>query len=260
MDLVFFEHKKVAMNPDTNKLKDITGTRLRFQRNYEPKLRELVETRTKQLGFKNGEREFALKSMDALVWKLTAAGIHLERLWEYNETAAMELLLENAVQNRFEPKRYTDKEIAYLTVEFEAYLMQARAFISIAQIHTLDACRVPFRGILTNEKYNNAVRKAPTDVSIKLTQAYDYFAGEVFGDGKWGSLLRSLRDRVAHFDRIRPSVSTNQYTEEFNVAGLTLERLAQDFENGHYYLLVNVIAPIWEREWKPGAYVPGMWE
>lgn len=54
------------MNPDTNKLKDIAGARLRFQRNYEPKLRELVETRTKQLGFKNTEREFALKSIPRL--------------------------------------------------------------------------------------------------------------------------------------------------------------------------------------------------
>jgi hypothetical protein len=248
------------MNPDTNKLKAITGTRLKFQRNYEPKLRDLVETCTKQLGFNNTERKFALKSIDALVWKFTAAGIHLERLWEHNETVAMKLVLENAVQNRFEPKRYTDREIAYLTVEFEAYLMQARAFISIAQIHTLDACRVPFGGILTSEKYENAVRNAPTDVSIRLTQAYDYFAKEVFGQGKWGSLLRSLRDRVAHFDRIRPSVSTDQYIQKLNVSGLTLERLAQDFENGHYALLVDVIAPIWEREWKPGAYTPGMWE
>jgi hypothetical protein len=248
------------MIPKKNKLKDIAGARLKLQRNYEPKLRGLVETRAKQLGFNDNEREFALKSIDALTWKLTAAGIHLERLWEYNETASMKLVLENTVQNRLEPKRYTDKEIAYLTVEFEAYLIQARAFISIAQIHTLDACRVPFGGNITTEKYKNVVKSAPENVKARLTKAYKYFSNEVFGDGKWGSLLQSLRDRVAHFDRIRPSISVNQNAEEINVAGLTLERLAQDFENGQYYLLVEVITPIWEREWKAGAYIPGMWE
>ena len=248
------------MIPDKNKLIDIAGTRLKFQRNYEPKLRGLVETRTRQLGFNDRECDAALKSIDALMWKLTAAGIHLERLWECKESVAMKHLLENAVHYNFEPKRFTDKEVAYLTAEFEAYLMQARAFISVAQIHTLDACRIPFGGILTNDKFDKAVRNAPVDVSGRLVSAYDYFTNEVFGCNKWGTLLRSLRDRVTHFDRIRPSVSIINDAEQLDVAGLSLERLAQDFENGHYDLLVDVIAPIWEREWNPGAYIPGMWE
>jgi hypothetical protein len=69
-----------------------------------------------------------------------------------------------------------------------------------------------------------------------------------------------LRDRVSHFDRIRPSVSKNADTEQLSVAGLTLERLAQDFENGHYDLFLDVIAPIWERKWIAGANISGMWE
>ena len=39
------------MIPENNKLIEIAGTRLKFQRNYEPKLRGLVETRTKQQNF-----------------------------------------------------------------------------------------------------------------------------------------------------------------------------------------------------------------
>ena len=246
--------------PDKKKLKDITGTHLKFQRNYEPRLRGLVETRAEQLGFNDNERQAALKSIDALTWKLTAAGIHLERLWEYKESADMKNLLSNAFQYNLEPKRFTNKEIAYLTVEFEAFLVQARAFISVAQIHTLDACRVPFGGKITNEKYKKAVKIAPPDVSDRLKNAYKYFEDEVFGPDKWGSLLKSLRDRVVHFDRIRPSISIENETEQLNVAGLTLERLVQDFDNGHYYLLLDVIAPIWERKWISGAYVPGIWE
>lgn len=248
------------MIPDTNKLTKIAETRLKFQRNYEPKLRSLVETRTKQLGFANGERKAALKSIDALAWKLTAAGIHMERLWEYRKSATLERLLESANQYNFEPKRFTDAEVAYLTIEFEAYLVQARAFINVAQIHTLDACRIQFGGQLTNEKYEKAVQHAPLEVSDRLVSAYNFFENEVFGDGKWGFLLKSLRDRVVHFDRIRPSVSENVGTEQLTVTGLTLERLAQDFENGHYDLFLNVIAPIWGRKWIAGANTPGMWE
>ena len=138
-------------------------------------------------------------------------------------------------------------------------MIQARAFINVAQIHTLDACRIKFGGQLTNEKYKKAVKNAPSDVSERLVSAHAYFNNDVFGSEKWGALLKSLRDRVVHFDRIRPSVSVNSDAEHLNVAGLTLERLAQDFETGHYDLLVDVIAPIWEREWIPGPHIPGMW-
>jgi hypothetical protein len=248
------------MDSNTAHFEDLAGHRLSLQGNYEPKLRGLVETRSTQLGFDDFEREAALRSIDALVWKLTAAGIHLERLWENRESFAMQQLISKALSGVPEPKRFTDKEVAFLTAEFEAYLLQARAFISVAQIHTLDACRVPFGGHLTNEKYEKAVRRAPKDVSDRLTRAHSYFTQDVFGHGKWGSLLKSLRDRVVHFDRVRPSRATSgKGSEELTVAGLSLERLAQDFENGTYDLLVHVIAPIWERDWQPGPYRPGMW-
>lgn len=247
------------MIPENRKLKEITGMRLKLQRNYEPKLRGLVETRTKQLNFAENKRNAALKSIDAVMWKLTAAGIHLERLWEYKESTAMKRLLENVNQYNSDPKRFTDKEVAYLTVEFESYLFQARTFINVAQIHTLDACRIEFGGQLTNNEYKKAVKNATSDVSDRLVSAHDYFTNKVFGNEKWGALLKSLRDRVVHYDRIRPSISVDSDTAQLNVVGLTIERLSQDFENGCYDLVVEVIAPIWEREWIAGPYINGMW-
>jgi hypothetical protein len=249
------------MQFDSTHLEYLTGRRLRLQSNYEPKLRALVQTRSMQLGFDDRERSATLKSIDALVWKLTAAGIHLGRLWENRESLAMKQLMSRALRGDPEPRRFTDKEVAFLTAEFEAYLLQARAFIGVAQIHTLDACRVPFGGQLTNKEYRKAVEKAPTDLRDRLTSAQHYFTEDVFGQGKWGSLLKSLRDRVVHFDRVRPShTAIGDASEILTVAGYSLERLAQDFENGVYDLLVNVVAPIWERDWKPGPYRPGMWE
>ena len=250
-----------VMNFDTTHLEDLAGHRLSLQRNYEPKLRGLVETRSAQLAFDDFEREAALRSINALVWKLTAAGIHLERLWENHESLAMQQLMTRALRGNPDPKRFTEREVAFLTAEFEAYLVQARSFISVAQIHTLDACRVRFGGQLTNEKYDKAVRDAPKPVSDRLTRAHNFFTQDVFGPSKWGTLLQSLRNRVLHFDRVRPSrITSGEGLEELTVTGLSLETLAQDFENGAYDVLVNVIAPIWEREWLPGPYRPGMWE
>jgi hypothetical protein len=240
---------------------DIVKHRLRLQRNYEPKLRALVEIRTRQLGFNELERNRALRSIDALSWKLTVAGIHLERLWENKESFDLNQLISKAYGGEQDPRRFTDEEITYLTLEFEAYLIQARALITVAQIHTLDACRQPFGGRLTNEKFEKAVKGASDDVKERLFRAHEYFVESVFGPGKWGSVLKSLRDRVLHLDRVRPlKISGEDGSEELIVRGLSLERLTQDYENGTYELLVNVIAPIWERDWSAGVYTPGMWE
>lgn len=248
------------MNTEKFHLNELAGKRLNLQRNYEPKLRKLVEIRSKQLGFNDVDRNNALRSIDALMWKLTASGIHLERLWEYRESSLMQQLLTNLNSGNLEPKRFTDKEVAYLTAEFEAFLIPAYAFINITKIHTLDACRVKFGGMLTSTKYKTLINKAHEDIKPKLMRANNYFEQNVFGLNQWGSILKSLRDRVVHFDRIRPSkVTSNEGLEDLTVAGQALEHITQDFENITYDLLVNVIAPIWDREWKAGKYQPGMW-
>lgn len=79
----------------------LTGRRLNLQRNYEPKLRKLVEIRSKQLGFNEIEGNNALRSIDALMWKLTASGIHLERLWEHRESSIMQKLFKKSNQWKF---------------------------------------------------------------------------------------------------------------------------------------------------------------
>ncbi len=246
---------------DSGHPKELVGRRLSLQRNYEPKLRGLVETRTRQLGFNEVERVAALRSIDALSWKLTAAGIHLERLWESRETFDMQQLISKTYSGEPDPRRFTSKEIAFLTAKLEAYVIQARALMTVAQVHTLNACRQSFGGQLTNKKYEKVVRSAPDEVKPRLTKARDYFVQTVFGPDSWGTLLKSLRDRVIHFDSVRPTrIHNEEGSEELTVSGLSLERLAQDFENGTYELLVNVVAPIWERDWQAGAYHPGMWE
>ena len=97
-------------------LEDLTGYRLNLQKNYEPKLRRLVEIRTSQFGFSDSDRDLALKSIDSLVWKLTAAGIHLERLWEKRESFDMQQLISKIISGIPEPKRFTEKEVAFLSV------------------------------------------------------------------------------------------------------------------------------------------------
>ncbi len=243
------------------RLREIAGNRLMMQRNYEPKLRKLVHIRSAKFGFSEDERKVALRSIDALVWKLTAAGIHLERLWENRETFDIQQLMARLLEKEPDPRRFTDPEIAFLTAEFEAFLFQSRAFIAVAQVHTLDACRVNFGGMLTNEKYKKKVWNSPPETKEQLVKAYTYFTENVFGTGNWGTLLKSLRDRIAHFDRVKPSVSVEENgAETIGVAGRTFEQLAQEFENGIYDLMVNVIAPIWGCKWEAGSYHIGMWE
>lgn len=243
------------------RLREIAEYRLMLQRNYEPKLRKLVFIRSAEFGFSEDERKIALRSIDALMWKLTAAGIHLERLWENRETFDSQQLVARLSKRKPDPRRFTDPEITFLTTEFEAFLFQSRAFITVAQVHTLDACRLNFGGMLTNSKYKKIVGDAPPETKERLVKSYTYFTEHVFGKDNWGALLKSLRDRIAHFDRVRPTVSVDENEAEvINVTGLTLEQLAQEFETGIYDLMVNVIAPVWICKWESGPYHLGMWE
>ncbi|MGD2166068.1 MAG: hypothetical protein PVH50_11145 [Anaerolineae bacterium] len=248
------------MRAANSRVLDLAQACLEWQRNYEPKLRALVETRTEQLGFDDFERHNAFRSIDALAWKMTAAGVHLERLWEHRESSSVARLIETFLTNESDPRRFTEVKTTLLAAEFEAFVVQARAFITVAQVHTLDACRVKFGGQLTRKKYRRLVRGAEEDVRERLRKAHNYFERAVFGRDNWGALVKSLRDRALHFDRIRPSRSvSSDEPGRLTLTGLTLERLAQDFENGTYNLLVRVIAPVWEREWEPGPYQPRMW-
>ncbi len=191
---------------------------------------------------------------------MTVAGIHLERLWDFKESQLFDNLLKNVEEYKIDPRCFTDSEIAYLTSEFESFLVQARAFINVAQIHTLDACCIKFGGLLTNEKYDKIVMSEKLASPKKLIIAKQYFDEKVFSKDKWGFLLKSLRDRVVHFDRIRPTKINDNNFEQLSVVGLSLEKLAQEFENGSYYLLVDVIAPIWDREWISGPFKKDMWK
>ncbi len=87
-------------------------------------------------------------------------------------------------------------------------------------------------------------------------------------DDEWVSLLKSLRDRIAHRDMLSANfesqekiVTFTQPSVLFNwptIKGRTYDRLCQDSHNGIFLLIVDTLPVLFDIEWKPGPYIPGM--
>jgi hypothetical protein len=78
--------------------------------------------------------------------------------------------------------------------------------------------------------------------------------------------LVSLRDKVAHRDRVRPTfkgVETLPTGELFDwptIQGVTYDRFCQTMKNGLFEMLRELFPLLYEREWIAGPYRPGMFE
>lgn len=102
----------------------------------------------------------------------------------------------------------------------------------------------------------------------------NYFENKVFAKSSenwlspenWGALLQSLRDKIAHRDKLRPSYDSDENLVDdvlFDWPTLretTYDRFCQYMQNGMFYMLHDLSKMLYELEWKPGPYKEGLWD
>jgi hypothetical protein len=201
------------------------------------------------------QRDAARAALRAALFKFELAHVHLEHVWHIRESIGLELLLDNSIESHT-----WDSETSTLgSLHLEGFLYQARAFLDATMLHTVLALGVQFRGSMSTKSFKKIVdpgsdrRPAHADE----VQALFFDDGGVFAPDAWGSLLRALRDKVAHGRDFEPGHDSSERVGVVTLDWPTLRKqtfhaLLQSFENDAFGLLCELVPVLYGTPWRSG--------
>ena len=208
----------------------------------------------------------------AVCHKFHLASLSLEQLWALSHTTRNRLF--DAISNSLDSLDTTDDELLFAGFALEAFLFQARAFLSFYMIYLCRAVKTGHTGSMTRERFFRRLDGIePGPLSGKAALLAAYFRSHVFAEsdrnqfisGNWGSVLVSLRDKITHRDRLRPSFESDERLLDRvlfdwpTLRGITYDRFCQDMQNGMFALFTDLSPVIYELEWQAGPCRPGTW-
>lgn len=221
--------------------------------------------------------EIEIKSIDyyfrALIFKFLMANISLEQLWSLSILKRSELIF--ALENSIKKLDITDEELIMISFVFENFLFQSRTFLEFIMLYLCKILKTNQRGSISTKKFYNALDKinecAFKEKSLKIKE---YFKTNIFGvpdwdfqsPKDWGTLLTSLRDKIAHRDTIKYSFKSDEILQKtilFNwptLKDITYDRFCQYIQNGMFILFADIAPIIYELEWISGSFNENMWE
>ena len=136
--------------------------------------------------------------------------------------------------------------------------------------------RTGHEGSMSRDKFYKRLSLAQPDIlSIKAKKVEHHFKTNIFGSGynidglaqnNWGDLIRSLRNKIAHKDRIKLSRNSlerimNEILLDFpTIRDLTYANFCQEMENGLQYMVKDLFPILYGIDWKSGPYREGMFE
>lgn len=209
----------------------------------------------------------------AVSYKFYLATLSLEQLWALSYTKREELFY--ALQNSLDKLECSDDEVLLSSFALESFLLQSRTFLDFYMLYICLVLHTGHKGSISTDTFRKELKKVQREpLATKARKVRDYFDTEVFGtrDGKgfvsasWGTLLQSLRDKIAHRDRLRPSFESSETLLDKvlfdwpTLRGMTYERFCQEMQNGMFCLIADVSPILYDLEWKAGPYRPNLWQ
>ena len=213
--------------------------------------------------------EYYLKTT---LYKFHLAGMSLEQLWSLSELKRSKLYF--AIKNSVESLDVSDKELNIISFVFEGFLFQARSFLDFMMIYICLVLKTNHNGSISKKKFYNSLKQQKDEIfNSKALEVYNYFETHVFGNNEfhglfqnnWGTLLRDLRDKIAHRDKIRPSFESSETLLDkilFNwptIQDLTYDRFYQYIQNGMFSLFTDIIPIIYNLKWFAGKVDYNSW-
>jgi hypothetical protein len=211
--------------------------------------------------------------LKAVSYKFHLSNLSLELLWALSDTKRGELF--QAVENSLDKLEVSDNELLSISFGLEGFLLQARTLLDFYMIYLCMFLKTGHQGSMSTKTFLKELKKVDQEpLSKKAEMIENYFETRVFGEpnwdelhpNDWGALLVSLRDKVAHRDRLRPSYDSNETLvggvlfDWPTLRKMTYERFCQYMANGIFSMFKNVSSILYDLEWKSGRYQSGIWK
>lgn len=209
------------------------------------------------------EAQAIRESVASVQWKMQSSTYHLEWLWNHSLEARYDVLELLEIRNRSE---WTDAQRFEGAVHLEAYILQVRAYLDF-YFHLI--CRVLLCAdvphMMSTTQFRATLLRAPALNAARAAAIDAYVQEQVLAPGRWGAVMRSLRDKISHADRLKPGRAATESVGGVlldwpTIRGLTFERLAQQFDNGRFELLRDTAPMLFEMPWQSGPFRPDAWK
>ena len=212
--------------------------------------------------------------LGAFLYKFQLANYSLEQLWTIRD-AKVEQNLFDIVRNSIDSLELTNDEVFLQSHVLEQFLFQSRACLDFFMLYLAHFLRTGHEGSMSQDKFYKRLKGSHPDLSDKATRIESYFNTKIFGPENevniisptnWGRLLKSLRDKIAHKDKIKISKNSddrimNDILLDFpTLKDLTYDRFCQAMENGMWYMITDLFPILYDLKWQAGPYREGMFE
>ena len=212
---------------------------------------------------------------EAFSYKFQLSTLYLEELWSLTHIGDYQITLKDVLGNIFDTHQFVNDGLLLPSFVFEGFIVQGSTFLDFYMLYMCSIFKIDETKRLNGKKFLNALELVVDDpYRDRAQKVRQYFEENVFGErenktiitNNWGELLRRLRNSIVHRDILIPDFENNvtllekiigQWTE--NDVDLPCSRFSQDVQNVIFYLITTLAGIVYDLEWKPGPYKPGMW-
>ncbi len=197
--------------------------------------------------------------LQATMHKYLLAQVSLEQLWALSYDRR-DRMIDDALDRSLQRLTADDEETLGIAFGLEQFLLVSRTLIDFVKLYICRLLRAPHKGSMSSKSFMTALERIADD-DPRATPIRDYFAAS---EESWMKTLVSLRDKVAHRDKVRPvfksgeALPTGDLFDWPTIQGLTYDRFCQSMKNGMFEMLVDLFPLLYAREWIAGPYRPGM--
>jgi len=209
----------------------------------------------------------------AVSYKFQLASLSLDQLWSLSDHSRLGLA--EALENSLDNLDVSEDELLIIAYSFESFLFYGQSFLDFYMLYVCLVLGTGHQGSMSRSRFYKRLRMDLNPaLKSKARKIERYFDQTVYGrsaqgqlsSDSWGSLLTSLRDKITHRDKLRPSFESSEKLADdvlFNwptIQEETYDRFCQRFQNGMFYLIQDCSEILYGLEWKSGPLRDGMWD
>ena len=214
--------------------------------------------------------------LDAFFFKFQSANYSLEQLWSTSDRLSDKVMMHEIIRNSMVSFDLADNTRFLLSHIFEQYIFLCNSCLEFYMVYLVHLFRTKQSGHMNIEKFYKRLSKAePEYFARKATEVKKHFETKVFSDDReintifptnWGTLIKLLRDKITHRDRIdlshnsREEIPKEIFTEYPALRDKRCDRFCQAMQNGMWYMICDLFPVLYDLEWQPGPYREGMFD